>query len=325
MSMTDRNGEVFIVDDDPAVRGALSTVFARAGYAVTCFADGAALVAAARNGTPLCIILDVHIPGKSGLDILKQLNAQDYPVPIFMMSGQGDIAMAVDAIKNGALDFIEKPFRGSDVVARVEAAIEVHRQRTQNSPRTEKQRFYFPGRELLSRREQDVLAEIVNDDGTMQRRPDLEAFAAEHGLVLVTIADLIRYRRHREKLVRRVSQARIPTQYGDFTAHVFASLLDGTEHLAFVRGDVEGKSNVLVRVHSECLTGDVFGSLRCDCGVQLDRALEKVAREGEGVVERRQLPLREALATKASIAGVSVKTPRGVASAGTRPFGLIAR
>jgi len=129
-----------------------------------------------------------------------------------------------------------------------------------------------------------VLAEIVNDDGTMQRMADLKEFAAEHGLVLVTIADLIRYRRHREKLVRRVSEARIPTQYGDFTAHVFASLLDGTEHLAFVRGEVAGKSDVLVRVHSECLTGDVFGSLRCDCGVQLDRALERVAREGEGVV-----------------------------------------
>ena len=129
-----------------------------------------------------------------------------------------------------------------------------------------------------------VLAEIVNDDGTMQRMPDLDAFAAEHGLVLVTIADLIRYRRHREKLVRRVSEARIPTQYGDFTAHVFESLIDGTEHLAFVRGEVSGKERVLVRVHSECLTGDVFGSLRCDCGVQLDRALERVAREGEGVV-----------------------------------------
>ena len=129
-----------------------------------------------------------------------------------------------------------------------------------------------------------VLAEIVNDDGTMQRRPDLERFAEEHGLVLVTIADLIRYRRHREKLVRRVSEARIPTQYGDFTAHVFESLLDGAEHLAFVRGEVSGKTNVLVRVHSECLTGDVFGSLRCDCGVQLDRAMERVAREGEGVV-----------------------------------------
>jgi 3,4-dihydroxy 2-butanone 4-phosphate synthase/GTP cyclohydrolase II len=118
----------------------------------------------------------------------------------------------------------------------------------------------------------------------MQRRPQLEAFAAEHGLVLVTIADLIRFRRHHEKLVRRVSEARIPTQYGDFTAHVFASLLDNTEHLAFVRGEVAGQQNVLVRVHSECLTGDVFGSLRCDCGVQLDRALEKVAAEGQGVV-----------------------------------------
>ena len=129
-----------------------------------------------------------------------------------------------------------------------------------------------------------VLAEIVNDDGTMQRRPDLEAFSAEHGLVLVTIADLIRYRRHWEKLVRRVSEARIPTQYGDFTAHVFESLLDGTEHIAFVRGEVAGKANVLVRMHSECLTGDVFGSLRCDCGTQLDLALERVAADGEGVV-----------------------------------------
>jgi len=151
-----------VVDDDPAVRTTLSTVFVRAGYEVTCFADGAALVAAARAGTPLCIILDVHIPGKSGLDILKQLNAQDYPVPIFMMSGQGDIAMAVDAIKHGALDFIEKPFRGSDVVTRVEAAIEARAQRDDGGNGSgEPQRFYFPGREPLSRREQDVLAQIV--------------------------------------------------------------------------------------------------------------------------------------------------------------------
>ncbi len=134
-----------------------------------------------------------------------------------------------------------------------------------------------------------VLAEIVNDDGTMQRMPDLERFAAEHGLVLVTIADLIRYRRHSEKLVRRVSEARIPTQYGDFTAHVFASLLDGTEHLAFVRGEVSGQKDVLVRVHSECLTGDVFGSLRCDCGVQLDRAL---GARGTRRTRCRRLPAR---------------------------------
>jgi 3,4-dihydroxy 2-butanone 4-phosphate synthase/GTP cyclohydrolase II len=137
---------------------------------------------------------------------------------------------------------------------------------------------------LAGRYPAGVLSEIVNDDGTMQRLPDLERFAAEHGLVLLSIADLIRYRRHREKLVRRVSQARIPTQYGEFTAHVFESLLDGTEHLAFVRGEVAGAANVLVRVHSECLTGDVFGSLRCDCGLQLDRALEKVADDGNGVV-----------------------------------------
>ena len=129
-----------------------------------------------------------------------------------------------------------------------------------------------------------ILAEVVNDDGTMSRLPELERFAAEHGLQLISIADLIRYRRHREKLVRRVSEARIPTRHGSFTAYVFESLLDGTEHMAFVRGEVAGKDNVLVRVHSECLTGDVFGSLRCDCGLQLDLALEQVAVAGEGVV-----------------------------------------
>jgi 3,4-dihydroxy 2-butanone 4-phosphate synthase / GTP cyclohydrolase II len=137
---------------------------------------------------------------------------------------------------------------------------------------------------LAGRTPAGVLAEIVNDDGTMQRLPDLQRFAAEHDLVLVTIADLIRYRRHREKLVRRVSNARIPTQYGDFTAHVFESLLDGVEHLAFVRGEVAGHDDVLVRVHSECLTGDVFGSTRCDCGTQLERAMERIAGEGRGVV-----------------------------------------
>jgi len=129
-----------------------------------------------------------------------------------------------------------------------------------------------------------VLAEVVNDDGSMARLPSLERFAADHGLQVISIADLIRYRRHREKLVRRVSEARIPTRHGDFTAYVFASLLDGVEHMAFVRGEVAGATDVLVRVHSECLTGDVFGSLRCDCGVQLDLALERVAAEGEGVV-----------------------------------------
>ena len=129
-----------------------------------------------------------------------------------------------------------------------------------------------------------VLAEITNDDGTMARLIELEKFAEDHSLLMISIADLIRYRRQREKLVRRVSQARIPTRYGDFNAHVFESILDGVEHIAFVRGDISNEENVLVRVHSECLTGDVFGSLRCDCGVQLDFALEKVAEAGSGVV-----------------------------------------
>ena len=111
-------GEIFVVDDDPAVRDTLSMVLTAGGYQVICFADGAALLAIARTRTPACILLDVHIPGKSGLDILKELHGEDYPAPIFMISGQGDIAMAVSAIKNGALDFIEKPFRGSEIVAR---------------------------------------------------------------------------------------------------------------------------------------------------------------------------------------------------------------
>jgi 3,4-dihydroxy 2-butanone 4-phosphate synthase/GTP cyclohydrolase II len=129
-----------------------------------------------------------------------------------------------------------------------------------------------------------VLAEVVNDDGTMARLPELQKFADEHGLFMISIADLIRHRRHQEKLVRRVSEARIPTRHGDFTAYVFESIIDGTEHMAFVMGEVAGKENVLVRVHSECLTGDVFGSMRCDCGLQLDLAMETIAAEGSGVV-----------------------------------------
>ena len=129
-----------------------------------------------------------------------------------------------------------------------------------------------------------VLAEVVNDDGTMARMPELTKFAEEHGLLIISIADLIRYRRHREKLVRRVSEARIPTKHGDFTAYVFESIIDGTEHMAFVYGDVAGHDDILVRVHSECLTGDVFGSMRCDCGLQLDLAMETIAKEGSGVV-----------------------------------------
>jgi 3,4-dihydroxy 2-butanone 4-phosphate synthase/GTP cyclohydrolase II len=129
-----------------------------------------------------------------------------------------------------------------------------------------------------------VLCEIVKDDGEMARLPDLEAFAAEHGLLVISIADLIRYRRQRDKLVKRLGEARIPTKHGDFTCYAYESVLDGEQHLALVKGAVAGEENVLVRVHSECLTGDVFGSLRCDCGVQLDAALRRIAEEGTGAV-----------------------------------------
>ena len=129
-----------------------------------------------------------------------------------------------------------------------------------------------------------VLCEIVNDDGTMARVPDLIEFCKEHGLLMVTIAQLIKYRRQNEKLIRRVAEARIPTPWGDFMSYVYESVLDGEQHVAMVRGAVQGESDVLVRVHSECLTGDVFHSLRCDCGVQLHAAMEKIADEGLGVL-----------------------------------------
>jgi 3,4-dihydroxy 2-butanone 4-phosphate synthase/GTP cyclohydrolase II len=130
-----------------------------------------------------------------------------------------------------------------------------------------------------------VLCEIVNADKTgMARLPELEVFAEEHGLLLVSIADLVRHRRQSEKLVRRIAEARIPTQWGDFTCFAYESILDGEHHLALVKGAVQGEDNVLVRVHSECLTGDVFGSLRCDCGPQLDAAIRRIADEGMGVL-----------------------------------------
>src|ERR1700739_1584741 len=122
-------GEIFVVDDDPAVRETLTVVLSSGGYDVICFPDGAARLEVARERTPAAVLLDVHIPGKSGLDILKELHGEDYPAPIFMISGHGDITMAVSAIKNGALDFIEKPFRGTELVVRLEEAIGAYARR----------------------------------------------------------------------------------------------------------------------------------------------------------------------------------------------------
>ncbi|MCH8982844.1 MAG: bifunctional 3,4-dihydroxy-2-butanone-4-phosphate synthase/GTP cyclohydrolase II [Acidobacteria bacterium] len=129
-----------------------------------------------------------------------------------------------------------------------------------------------------------VLAEVMNDDGSVARLPDLERFADEHRLLIGTIADLIAHRRRTEKLIERVVEARIPTDHGTFTAVGFRSLVDDRQHIALVMGDIGDGENVLTRVHSECLTGDVFGSLRCDCGDQLDTALARIGAEGRGVV-----------------------------------------
>jgi 3,4-dihydroxy 2-butanone 4-phosphate synthase/GTP cyclohydrolase II len=129
-----------------------------------------------------------------------------------------------------------------------------------------------------------VVCEVMADDGTMARVPDLIPYCRRHGLKLVTVADLIEYRRRHEKLVERMTSVRLPTAYGEFTAVAFREKLTGKHHVALVKGDVEGAENVLVRVHSECLTGDVFHSLRCDCGEQLETALERIGSEERGVL-----------------------------------------
>jgi 3,4-dihydroxy 2-butanone 4-phosphate synthase/GTP cyclohydrolase II len=129
-----------------------------------------------------------------------------------------------------------------------------------------------------------VICEVMNDDGTMARVDDLVPYCARHGLKMITVADLVEYRRRHEKLVERGASVRLPTDYGEFTAVAFREKLNGKTHVALVKGDVDGAENVLVRVHSECLTGDVFHSLRCDCGEQLEQALAQIEAEGTGVL-----------------------------------------
>jgi 3,4-dihydroxy 2-butanone 4-phosphate synthase/GTP cyclohydrolase II len=129
-----------------------------------------------------------------------------------------------------------------------------------------------------------VVCEIMNEDGTMARVPDLIPYCGRHGINLITVADLIEYRRRHEQLVERVTSVAMPTAHGNFTAVAFREKLTGKHHVALVKGDVDGAENVLVRVHSECLTGDVFHSLRCDCGEQLEQALQQIAAEEHGVL-----------------------------------------
>jgi two-component system response regulator FixJ len=165
-------GEIFIVDDDNLVLNALNVVLSREGYQVTGFAEGTSFLAAAKARTPTCIILDVQMPGQSGLDILKELNAQQYPAPIFIISGIGDIPMAVEAIKNGALDFIQKPFDATTLVTQVREAVEAWGRRAKNGGGDilSKQ---FPGHDLLTSRERDVLAQIAAGSSNKQAGREL--------------------------------------------------------------------------------------------------------------------------------------------------------
>lgn len=155
--MTTDAEAIYIVDDDPAVRDALSVVFNLEGFDVETFSDGDTFIQSASRTQPACVILDVHMPGRSGIDILKTLNAEHYPAPIFIISGQGDIPMAVEAIRNGAFDFIEKPFTAEKVVERINQGIEAVKQRN-----SDQLQMSFSGAELLTRREREVLQEITD-------------------------------------------------------------------------------------------------------------------------------------------------------------------
>jgi 3,4-dihydroxy 2-butanone 4-phosphate synthase/GTP cyclohydrolase II len=129
-----------------------------------------------------------------------------------------------------------------------------------------------------------VICEIMNEDGTMARVPQLEAFCREHDLKLITVKDLIRYRMSHERLVRKMTDANLPTRYGPFKIHAYESVIDGRHDVALVMGEIKPDDKVLVRVHSQCLTGDIFGSTRCDCGLQLEAAQRLIAAEGQGVL-----------------------------------------
>ncbi len=153
--------ELFVVDDDRMIRDALSIVFTLAGYRVTGFADTETFLAAARNHTPACILLDLHLPDKSGVAALKELNAQNYPAPIFIVTGDGDVGCAVEAVKSGAYDYLVKPFDARSIVIRVAGAISAFRKRSATSDGGNAWRVEFPGHALLTPREREVLAQIA--------------------------------------------------------------------------------------------------------------------------------------------------------------------
>jgi two-component system, LuxR family, response regulator FixJ len=192
--------EVFVVDDDPMVRDVLSEVFAQAGYQAVSFVDGASFVAAARERIPACVILDIYMPGRSGLDILRDIDAPNYPAPIFVASGRGDIASAVAAIKNGAFDFIEKRLDAATLVTRVGEAIQA-RAALRNGNGSQTLSAAFPGAELLTRREHEVLAliaasstnkEAAQELGISQRTVEIHRAHIMHKLGAKNSVDLAR-------------------------------------------------------------------------------------------------------------------------------------
>jgi 3,4-dihydroxy 2-butanone 4-phosphate synthase / GTP cyclohydrolase II len=216
---------------------------------------------AENNETPLQTAFTVSIEAREG--VTTGISAQDRSVTI---------QVAVDPTK-GPYDVIQPghvfPLRARDggVLVRAgqtEAAVDLSR--------------------LAGLNPAGVVCEVMKEDGTMARVPDLIGYCEQHGVKLVTVADLIEYRRRTEKLIERTAEVRLPTTHGEFTAIAYREKLSGKHHVALVRGDLEGAENVLVRVHSECLTGDVFHSLRCDCGEQLEQALSRLAAEDCGVL-----------------------------------------
>jgi FixJ family two-component response regulator len=204
-------GEIFVLDDDPAMRKTLSSLLQEAGYDVICFADGAALLSLARSRIPVCILLEVRLPGKSGLDILKTLHAEEYPAPVFVISGEGNIPMAVDAIRNGALDFIEKPFCNNEIVARVEAAVDTpsqHLHGRNNNARISGLRL--PGREPLTRREREVLERLA--DGASNKEAALQLGLSSRTIEghRASILKKVGVRNTAELVYRVLSQSRNP-------------------------------------------------------------------------------------------------------------------
>ena len=192
--------EVFVVDDDPMVRDVLSEVFAQAGYQAVSFVDGASFVAAARERIPACVILDIYMPGRSGLEILRDIDAPNYPAPIFVASGRGDIPSAVEAIKNGAFDFIEKRLDAATLVTRVGEAIQA-RAALRNGNGSQALSAAFPGAELLTRREHEVLAliaasstnkEAAQELGISQRTVEIHRAHIMHKLGAKNSVDLAR-------------------------------------------------------------------------------------------------------------------------------------